>query len=34
MRVWEAGGLAPQALARGDVAEARKVMNHAKGGSA
>ncbi|MBA0420371.1 hypothetical protein D7Y22_05240 [Stenotrophomonas maltophilia] len=31
VRTWEARGLALQALARGDMAEAHKVMNHAKG---
>ncbi len=34
VRTWEARGLALQALARGDMAEAQKVMNHAKGGIA
>ncbi|HDX0925481.1 TPA: hypothetical protein ACG5JQ_000373 [Stenotrophomonas maltophilia] len=34
MRIWEARGLALQALARGDMAEAQKVMNHSKGGTA
>lgn len=34
VRTWEARGLALQALARGDMAEAQKVMNHAKGGTA
>ncbi|MDH7550199.1 hypothetical protein [Stenotrophomonas geniculata] len=34
VRAWEARGLALQALARGDMAEAQKVMNHAKGGTA
>lgn len=33
VRAWEARGLALQALARGDMAEAQKVMNHAKEGT-
>ncbi|MGX9709984.1 hypothetical protein [Stenotrophomonas maltophilia group sp. LNF259] len=33
VRTWEARGLALQALAHGDMAEAQKVMNHAKGGT-
>lgn len=32
VRAWEARGLALQALARGDMAGAQKVMNHVKGG--
>lgn len=31
VRTWEARSLALQALAHGDMAEALKVMNHAKG---
>ncbi|MCO7468883.1 hypothetical protein NJG16_02240 [Stenotrophomonas maltophilia] len=33
VRAWEARGLALQALARGDMAEAQRVMAHAKGGA-
>ncbi len=33
VRTWEARGLALQALARGDMAEAQRVMAHATGGS-
>ncbi|AYZ71318.1 TPA: hypothetical protein UL918_000009 [Stenotrophomonas maltophilia] len=33
VRVWEARGLALQALARGDMAEAQRVMAHATGGA-
>lgn len=33
VRTWEARGLALQALARGDMAEAVKVMEHAKVGA-
>ncbi|MBH1835514.1 hypothetical protein I5T88_06450 [Stenotrophomonas maltophilia] len=33
VRVWEARGLAMQALARGDMAEAQRVMAHATGGA-
>ncbi len=33
VRAWEARGLALQALARGDMTEAQRVMAHAKGGS-
>lgn len=32
-RQWAARGLAPQALARGDMAEAEKIMAHATGGA-
>lgn len=31
VRMWEARGLALQALARGDMAEAEKIMAHAGG---
>ncbi|CAH0244443.1 hypothetical protein [Stenotrophomonas lactitubi] len=34
VRTWQERGLALQTLARGDMAEAQKVMNHAKGGTA
>lgn len=34
VRAWEARGLALQALARGDMAEAQRVMAHATAGSA
>lgn len=33
VRTWEARGLALQALARGDMAEAQRVMAHATGGA-
>jgi hypothetical protein len=33
VRAWEARGLALQALARGDMAEAQRVMAHATGGA-
>ncbi|WP_333627848.1 hypothetical protein [Stenotrophomonas cyclobalanopsidis] len=33
VRVWEARGLALQALARGDMVEAQRVMAHATGGA-
>jgi hypothetical protein len=33
VRTWEARGLAMQALARGDMAEAQRVMAHAIGGA-
>lgn len=33
VRTWDARGLALQALARGDMAEAVKVMAHATGGN-
>lgn len=33
VRTWEARGLALQALARGDMAEAQRVMAHAKDGA-
>lgn len=33
VRAWEARGLALQALARGDMAEAQRVMAHAMGGA-
>ncbi|WP_353099150.1 hypothetical protein [Stenotrophomonas lactitubi] len=33
VRTWEARGLALQALAHGDMAEAQKAMNHARGGT-
>jgi len=33
VRTWEARGLALQALARGDMAEAVKIMAHATGGA-
>ncbi|MDH2023626.1 hypothetical protein N5J29_12755 [Stenotrophomonas sp. GD03680] len=33
VRTWEARGLALQALARGDMTEAQRVMAHATGGA-
>ncbi len=33
VRAWEARGLALQALARGDMAEAQRVMAHVMGGA-
>ncbi len=33
VRAWEARGFALQALARGDMAEAQRVMAHATGGA-
>ncbi|WP_414497682.1 hypothetical protein [Stenotrophomonas maltophilia] len=33
VRAWEARGLALQALARGDMAEAQRVMAHSTGGA-
>lgn len=34
LRLWEARGLALHALARGDIAEAKKIMAAANGGAA
>lgn len=33
VRAWEARGIALQALARGDMAEAQRVMAHVRGGA-